>query len=174
MGIKLDEEEPFAYVVNAYDPGGVTGWSLFAVHPIAMEDPGYRVMDNIMWWTAGEFVGPENEQVDQMVRLAASWPSARLVMEDFILQQMNMSRDLLSPVRIASKFEYAVRPRPVITQMPALAKTTITDARLKAMGFWLPGPEHKRDATKHALTRLKIAKDRRIKELAHLASQGQR
>src|SRR3954471_12673433 len=44
------------YQVIALDPGGTTGWSLFQVHPDAMNgDPSIPVFPNIEWWTAGEF-----------------------------------------------------------------------------------------------------------------------
>lgn len=149
-----------SYSVVGFDPGGRTGWAVISVHPEAMTDPDCRVMDNIEMWSAGEFFGPRLSQLDQMIDLCNAWPSARLVCEDFILRRLSPERELLEPVRLAAQLEAGVRPRYVILQQPALALTTITDERLRAMGFWLPGQEHARDATKHVLTWLKRTKER--------------
>jgi len=161
------EDTPDMYVAAAFDTGGITGWCVVGIHPDAMlGDPEIKIMDNIEFWSAGEFTGPEYDQVDEMVELIAAWPSARLINEDFILRKTSMSRDLLAPVRITAALEWAVRPRYWVKQQPELAMTTITDERQKAMGLWIPGKEHARDATKHAFTFLKRQRDRNAKAAA--------
>jgi len=163
------EEE--LYQVIALDPGGTTGWSLFQVHPDAMTgDPEIPVFPNIQWWTAGEFTGTQDKQVDEIVELVESWPQARLVTEQFILRQMNA---LLDPVEINAILRWAVRPRYWVQQQPGLAMSTVTDARQKSWGFWVPGKEHARDAVKHNITYLKRRKEAAVKA-ARLAAAAAR
>jgi hypothetical protein len=149
------------YQVIALDPGGTTGWALFQVHPMAMEgDPGIPVLSNIEWWTAGEFTGKQEDQIDEIIELVESWPNARLVTEQFILRQLNAE---LSPAEINATLRWATRPRYWIPQQPALAMSAVTDARQKAWGFWVPGKPHARDGVKHAITFLKRQKERAVK-----------
>ena len=158
-----DETDPDQYIVLAVDPGGTTGWCVVGVHPDALSgDPEIRILENVEFWTCGQFEGAENDQSDEIVELVATWPSARLVLEEFILRKPSMGRELLSPVRISAVIDWAVRPRYWVRQQPALAMTTITDDRQKDMGLWVPGKEHARDAIKHAFTFLKRQRERQI------------
>jgi hypothetical protein len=155
-----NEEDPTAYQVLAFDPGGTTGWAIFCVHPDAMEgDPEIPIAPNIEWWTAGQFTGGIHEQADEMVELVASWPSARLVTESFKLRQAHAE---LSPVELNAIVSWAVRPRYFVFQNPALAMGMVTDDRQKDWGFWIPGKEHARDAVKHGLTFLKRRKEQAV------------
>lgn len=168
------EDTPDMYVAAAFDPGGDTGWCIVGIHPDAMlGDPEIKVLDNIEFWVAGEFTGPENDQVDEMAELISCWPSARLVIEDFILRKASMGRELLSPVRITAALEWAIRPRYFVKQSSEMAMTTMTDDRQQAMGLWIPGKEHARDATKHAFTYLKRQRERNAKAAA-IAANGRR
>jgi hypothetical protein len=148
--------------ILAIDPGGTTGWAVFAFYHSSFAD----LREGVAFWTCGEFVGPENDQVDELVELALAWPAADIVIEDFILRQFNMDRALLSPVRITAAFSWAMRgtgiaggkwkkgqERTFSLQQPSLAMSTVTDARLRSWGYWdgCPGP-HARDAVRHALT----------------------
>ena len=154
------------YQVIAIDPGGTTGWALFQVHPEAMGgDPELRALDNVEFWTAGQFYGKQDDQIDEILELVHSWPNARLVTEDFILRQLNA---VLSPVEINAILRREVRPRYWVKQPANLALTTVTDDRQKAWGFWVPGQEHARDAVKHAITFLKRRKEIEVKT-AHAA-----
>lgn len=148
--------------VIAYDPGGVTGWSLFSVHPDALTDPECLVLDNVTHWACGEFNGDEYKLVDQMLQLADDWPGAALLTEDFVPQQFNQSRAFLAPVRLNAAFAYEIgRERRVWYQLSSLAMLTITDARLRSLGrYWhdTEGMKDARAATKHALTFLKRLK----------------
>ncbi len=82
-----------------YDPGGTTGWALLSLYPEALT-PGYRILDNVVFWTCGQFVGPSVRQGREMALLAAAWPTAVIGFEDFILRTMRMDRVLLEPVRV--------------------------------------------------------------------------
>lgn len=153
--------DPDNYQVITFDPGGTTGWSIFQVHPEAMQgDPDITVLDNVEWWTAGEFTGPLFRQADEMLELCNSWPAARLVTEDFKLKQLNAE---LSPVELNAILEHNMRPRYFVRQMPSLAMGTVPDDRQKFWGFWIPGRPHARDAVKHNITYLKRRKEQAIK-----------
>lgn len=153
-----------AYQVIALDPGGTTGWSLFQVHPVAMDgDPDIPVLANVEWWTAGEFTGSQDKQIDEILELVNSWPAARLVTEDFHLRQLNA---VLDPVEINAVLRWACRPRYWIKQQAGLAMSTVTDDRQKSWGFWLPGKQHARDAIKHNITFLKRRKEAAVKAAA--------
>lgn len=167
-----------------FDPGGITGWGVFSVHPDALTDPSFRVLDNITHWACGQFVGGEANQVDQMVELARSWPGAAIGCEDFILRKFERGRELLAPVRMNAAFSYAMRRgvtfvrdgrtgehKPEVDrsgyvtihyQQPALAMTTMTDDRLKALGYYerTVGLQHARDAVRHCITFLKRLKEK--------------
>jgi hypothetical protein len=77
----------------------------------------------------------------------------------------------LSPVRLGAKLGY-VRHQGKLAdctlnwQGRTLAKGTATDDRLKAWGYYVPGPDHIRDATRHAITAL-----RRVAQQPDLAAQ---
>lgn len=163
------DAEGAGFQVIALDPGGTTGWSIFQVHPLAMcGDPSIPVMPNIEWWDAGEFTGPQDDQIDQILDLLVEWPYARLVTEDFHLRQVNA---VLDPVEINAILRRETRPRYWVKQQPALAMGTVTDDRQKRWGFWVPGKPHARDAVKHAITFLKRRKEAAVsaeRKLAHL------
>lgn len=167
--VEFETGEPEPFYVLAFDPGGTTGWAVFGVWPEAMSDPAQKLLDSVAFWSAGQFTGDEDDQVDHMIALVEAWPEeGDIVVEDFILRQFTMARDLLAPVRVTAAFKYALRPRTFTRQQPSLAMRSVTDERLKAWGFWTPlkGQEHARDAVKHAVTRLRLLKDQFVKEEA--------
>jgi hypothetical protein len=156
------------YTSLSFDPGGVTGWAIFAVYEVAMRSKDYKILDNIVMWSAGEFVGPMPKQVKEMMELADSWPAAKIIVEQFILRKMTMDPNMLDPVRVTAAFEYALDAgrkrgeptRAIILQQPALAMSTVTDERLAAIGYAerLAGQPHAKDAVRHNLTWLRRAK----------------
>jgi hypothetical protein len=174
-GLFGGEDDADQYVVVALDPGGTTGWCVIGVHPDAMSgDPQVKILDNVEFWTAGQFVGNEDDQCDEVVELIEAWPSARLVTELFTLRSRVTSPEIFALERMNAILRWAIRPRYMVFQQPSLAMTTITDERQKEMGFWIPGQEHARDATKHALTFLKRQRDRQIKAAAGAAREAAR
>lgn len=169
------EDDADQYIVVGLDPGGTTGWCVIGVHPDALSgDPEIRILDNVEFWSAGQFTGPEDSQVDEICELIEAWPSARLVSELFTLRTRVTSAEVFALERMNAIVRWAIRPRYLVLQQPSLAMTTITDERQKAMGFWIPGQEHARDATKHALTFLKRQKQRQTKAAAVSASLARR
>lgn len=172
-GIKpsdTNDDPDETYTAISFDPGGTTGWAVMAVHPDAIENEEYNITDNIVFWSAGEFVGSEDEMADQMADLAKAWDQAKIICEDFVLRKFLSSRELLAPVRVFSKFEHRMWmlpvQRPIIWQPSSLAMSTITDQRLKKMGLYtaLVGKEHARDAVRHNLTWLRRAKQMAIRK----------
>jgi hypothetical protein len=161
--------DPEEYQVLSFDPGGTTGWAVFSVHPEALSgDPEIPVLSNVLWWTAGQFTGSTENQCDEIIELAESWPGARLVTEDFKLRQVNAE---LSPVEINHTIGWALRPRYFVKQNSSLAMSTVTDERQKAWGFWIPGQEHARDAVKHNITFLKRKKQQALVATSNGRSQ---
>jgi len=145
-----------AYQVISLDPGGTTGWSIFSVHPIAMNgDPDIPPLINVEWWTAGEFTGNQDSQCDEIVEMLREWPYARLVTEDFKLRQLNAELD---PVEINAILRHVMRPRYFVLQSASLAMGTLPDDRQKELGLWIPGKQHARDAVKHNVTFIKRRK----------------
>lgn len=167
-----------------FDPGGVTGWAVFSVHPDSLLDPSFRILENVTHWACGQLTGGEFAQVDQMVDLARTWPGAAIGCEDFVLRKFAGGRELLAPVRLNAAFSYAMKRgltserdgrtgerKPAIDrggyvtihyQQASLAMTTMTDDRLKALGYYerTIGLQHARDAVRHNITFLKRLKEK--------------
>lgn len=174
--ITPDSLEPYPvvlmgdYLCAAFDPGGKTGWSLFAVAKKALLDPDEKILANITFWSAGEFSGSESSHAYRMSYLVRSWRVASTIMEDFILRKFTMGRELLAPVRVTAAFMYALehevdpddpypeRYKTVVFQPPSLAMSGLVDGVQREVGLWLPGQPHANDATKHAVTWLRRKK----------------
>jgi hypothetical protein len=156
--------------VIAIDPGGTTGWSVMMVHPDALSEPDVAILGNLEHWSHGQFYGDEDSQAKQVMELVECWPDAAVVMEDFILRRSSKDRDLLSPVRMASKVEFGLkwwpglggirRKMPVFYQ-PTSVLAAIHDGRLREWGFYDEegGMVHARDADRHALYFLRDCKN---------------
>lgn len=162
------------YTTIWFDQGGSTGWAVVSVWVEAVTLPEYSILKNIVAWSAGEFIGSEGSQTDQMMELVKAWEdnADSIGYEDFILRKLLGGRELLSPVRIGARFEdrmYTSGRMGLLApaQMASLAMDTITDDRLKLWGFWPPliGQEHARDALRHCLTYLKRIREASIKGL---------
>lgn len=139
------------------------------VHPDCLRDPDVPILSNIMHHEQGQFEGPELEQADEIIDLFEAWDNAVIVCEDFQLRTIAAE---LSPVRIRAMLELYLHrlsedPRPILLQMPSLAKSTVTDPRLKQWKLYRPGEEHARDSLRHAITFLRrCTKDQRLRKLA--------
>lgn len=85
--------------------------------------------------------------------------------EDFKVNKVNGDEEFLSPVRIGRRVEGMLMAtgrldEEIRWQMPA-RKAEFTDSRLQALGMYTPGPDHRRDATRHALIGRKYALEKR-------------
>ena len=76
-----------------------------------------------------------------------------IAIEDFILRERTMDRNLLSPVRLTSIIRFNLWQsgdlNQVVMQQPSSAKSTITNKRLKDWGLWQRGMPHANDAIRH-------------------------
>lgn len=186
----LSEYEDSA-VILSLDPGGTTGWSIMEIAPEAISDlPEHRgigVVQNILRWKHGQVdcgsrrgdlgtnsaglrnggvsSSGENAGVGEILGLIRNWPTAVVVIEDFILdfKRFSSGRDLLSPVRITSSvvFDLWLQRRDHHLQTPSLAKSTARDEQLKAWGLYTStgGLGHARDADRHSITFAKRASE---------------
>lgn len=193
MTRRVDRAEQACYdgttgdpTVLAFDPGATTGWALMSVHPEALVLPDVRIFDNVHHFAYGQFTGSEFDQVDRMVELVRGWPGAAIVCEDFVMRRFDAGREVLSPVRLSAAFRYACSRGLLVVhsadgslsydiskseigrgsriQQPSLAMTTITDDRLKRLGYYerTAGKPHARDATRHVFTFFKRLKENEI------------
>jgi len=125
----------------------------------------------ILEWEYGEITGDEHDQVMEIARIAVVTQSMdyqvgpALVVEDFTIQINNPTTDpeLLSPVRIAANLDFLsylgrMGDARVVLQNRAIAMSTMTDDRLRAMGYYVAGSDHIRAATRHAITALRRAR----------------
>lgn len=147
-----------------FDPGKVTGWCVVWFDPGVILDRSVPLQSGLLAWKAGFLAGPENVQarvMRQMVKVIGG-PGLCVGAESFVIRQMNMSHEFLSPVRLNARLEFLLddgvqeqdgekRRRFLHFQTPADAKSTLTDGRLRALRMYTPGPEHARDATRHAV-----------------------
>jgi hypothetical protein len=156
--------------VIGIDPGGTTGWARLTV---PRESIYGRAPGEIIEWDFGQFYGPFEDQTHEIARLARETQSLdykigpALIVEGFDIMPSNPTTDqeLLSPVVIAAQLQYAkyrgeLSDARIVVQGRTMAMSTATDQRLKAWGLYHPGAEHARDATRHAITFIRRAKDK--------------
>lgn len=156
--------------VMGVDPGGTTGWALLTVPRACIygDDPS-----QVLEWDYGELHGDENIQVRDLCRIIRGVQNLdyligpAVVVEDFDVPPHAPTTDgsvLLSPVRIAAKLDFAAEAgycgdARVVMQGRAIAKSTMTDERLKRYKYFMDGEgDHIRDAIRHAFTALRRAK----------------
>lgn len=164
LRIEDDEDITAFATITAVDPGGSTGICTVWYWPEGLESGTIPLQHCLMGWQAACLRGSENEQAHQTMR----WISERsieesdVVIEDFILRSAIKGRELLSPVRIGHKIDYNLwrgfkdatgvrRTLEPYWQSANDAKNVVTDARLQSMTMYTPGPDHARDATRHAI-----------------------
>lgn len=166
----MAEWEPSSFpTAIAFDPGGVTGWSVITVHPASLVDPEVAILDNILHWDQGQLTGDEHEQVDAILEMLDLWDGAAAVFEDFHLRTLAAE---LSPVTITHTVSWVLSrqfdpARSMFLQMPSMAMSTATNERLNRWKLYRrDGQEHARDATRHAVTFLRRTKQQATLRLA--------
>lgn len=164
-------------VLNVFgiDPGKTTGWCRMMIpRECLFANKAHlwgKAPSEVLEWEYGEITGHEVDQAIEICRILRTTqgmdykvgPAA--VIEDFTIQINAPTTDpeLLSPVRIGAMLVMCRRLRQMgdthlVFQNRTIAKTTITDERLKALGYYVPGPDHIRDATRIAITALRRAR----------------
>lgn len=126
---------------------------------------------SVLAWQCGMVRGSDDQQADLLLDLASRLGGRGLSVgiESFVVRQLNASEDFLAPVRLRAILQYQLRlglinrgdcvsevdRKKLWSQSPSEAKTTVTDQRLKLWNMYTPGPDHPRDATRHALLHLR-------------------
>jgi hypothetical protein len=150
------------------DPGGTSGWAVIGVHErtVYMDNPG-----RILVHEYGEVTGDETAQVITLMGIASQYHPLIIVCESFTPKKPITSSEYLSPVRIAARIQFCKDTSYTLAkltyQTPSMAMKTATDERLKLGGLYVPGPDHIKDATRHAITFIRRAKqDKALREAA--------
>lgn len=164
LRIEEDEDLTAFATITAVDPGGTTGICTVWYWPEGLADPKTPLQHCMMAWQADGLRGSENEQSAAVISWVAerSIEESDVVIEDFILRSAIKGRELLSPVRIGHKIDYHLwrgfkdatgkrRSMDPYWQSANDAKNVLTDSRLQSLAMYTPGPDHARDATRHAL-----------------------
>jgi hypothetical protein len=157
--------------VLGIDPGDETGWCWLTVLRSAIfgdDDP------SVIEWDYGTFTGPEPGQAIAISRKAREIQSLdyktgpAIVSEQWDIDPSFKSTDpaVMSPVRINAQlellaYENRMGDATLHFQSRSLAFHTYTDERLKRLQLYVPGPDHIRSATRHALMLLRRARERR-------------
>lgn len=152
------------------DPGQTTGitWStpllkgtikeifdrdVITVDEVSCLDPD---VPDILTERSGVKVIAETYREQQAEWILAGIPTTRhfFVYEDFVLAPGHHSseRSGLSPVRVTSLLQGMLVTDQInwVAQSPSMAKSTITNDRLRRWDIWTRGMVHGRDATRHA------------------------
>jgi hypothetical protein len=144
--------------ILAVDPGKITGVSVFWFN---------RKTGKVIAWAETLITHNEHIQVWDLllvVDLLANEGRTDVVYEGFIVHSVKKEESFLSPVRIGEPFAWGVEDRklrgeylyPVeVYKVPPSEMSAMDDNRLKALGHFTPGPDHRRDATRHAMLHLK-------------------
>jgi hypothetical protein len=141
--------------VVAFDPGETTGVCIMSTTPDDLRWPKAGLQNAMKFKTSQIDCTDENRGVNEMLAIAAQYPFAAIVMEDFIIdfKKIDKARHTLAPVRITAKFEFGMNGlrNTFFLQLPGLVKPTCTDERLKIWGLYdRNSGRHARDATRHA------------------------
>lgn len=136
--------------VLALDPGGSTGWAMWRAEKLVNAEGIAEYYNEFT--TSGCFTDPDHhETLIALIELQRT-EVFHLITESFInrpekaTQSELISRDYIGAMTLWCK-QNDVR---LHQQSSALAKTFVTDKKLKAMGYWSTN-KHSRDALRHML-----------------------
>lgn len=131
----------------ALDPGETTGWSLFEAHADC-DDVVTMTMHGQITCT------PLNTGIDRIEHLLKTTQPNFLVYEQYRVYSWKSAThswsELHTPKLIGAIVTVA-RNIPQADQMAQVAKSFVTDDKLREWGYWLPGMRHARDSIRHAL-----------------------
>lgn len=162
--------------VLGVDPGRTTGLCLISIPRASiLGDENGAIMSRHTW----ELTGSMRQQIRNItsvaLRVGMATSPCLIVCEDFDLGGNKLSgsaseADVIIPARMGAALQHAVEcghaDNAVLAfQGRTIAFTTAKDERLKKWGMWDVGSDHKRDATRHAITMI-----RRISSGSVLAS----
>lgn len=144
--------------VLSVDPGKITGVSVFWF---------WRSTGKVIAWAETLITHDEDRQkLDLLgfVDVLAGHGRVDVLVENFTVHSVKKEHSFLSPVRIGQSFRFGVLlvkwsgkyfyPVEVYLVEPS-EMASMNDARLRVLGHYTPGPDHRRDATRHLLVHLK-------------------
>lgn len=160
--------------ILAVDPGETTGWCLAEVHsgkPLEVLSVG-QLNGAELLQEGMDLLYPDSQFAQEravalaLMQIVSEHQVEVLVVEDFVLRQFTtMDRAGIGPAQIAAMLEVWVyeiiasaeaheagvgAEVQMVLQDVASAKRVVTDERLKALGLWVRGLQHARDAIRHA------------------------
>lgn len=151
--------------VLGVDPGATTGVAMLTVprESLLGDAPG-QILTRDSWELTGSLRLQVRQVTSLALRASAFFPCL-IVCEDFDLGGNRLSgaaseANVVLPVVFGGALKYAVTSgqadRSVLTfQGRTIAMTTATDDRLKKWKMYDVGSDHKRDATRHAITAIR-------------------
>lgn len=144
--------------VLSVDPGKITGVAVYWLR----RSRGKWV---VKAWAETLLAGDEHGQVRDLTYFWGElmrFGPVDVVLEDFVVRRIAMEYSFLSPVRIGRAFEWGLwlfRKKqffPYCVQWVSSSEmAAMRDERLKALGHYTPGPDHRRDASRHALLHIR-------------------
>jgi hypothetical protein len=141
--------------VLAADPGGMTGLATWR------RNEGWG--DLVAWAQSSD------EALVEAHMLIASGNFDLVVCESFHIsvQTAKKSQDGIVSIKMWGALEYLCSCYDVEfeTQSPSDAKMFTTDEKLRALGWWTPGLDHPRDATRHVVLALSRRKAIDLRQL---------
>jgi hypothetical protein len=144
--------------IMSVDPGKITGVSVFWF---------WRGTGKVIAWAETLIAHDEDVQcldLMKMVELLAGSGRVDVLIENFTVHSVKKEASFLSPVRIGRAFRFGLLlvkwsgkyfyPVEVYMVEPS-EMSSMDDSRLRSLGHFTPGPDHRRDATRHLLVHLK-------------------
>lgn len=122
----------------ALDPGLTTGWAI-------LHEDGRHESGQLTVWETYRAVEKFCERDSANVLVAEKFTITARTAQ---LSQAPWSLELIG---VARKEAWKLLDTPLVTQTPAQAKGFSSDARLRHLGWWLPGKGHANDASRHLL-----------------------
>ncbi len=147
------------YVMGVY-PGTTTGVAIIGVHQLTIyaDRPG-----KIKFFETWEITGSYTYQAIEVADASREFYPLALVVESFYPAKPITTEESLSPVHVGARIEFCADSHyifaPFFWQTPSMAMETAPDSRLKLWGLYQSGPDHIKNATRHAITFIRRTKD---------------
>jgi hypothetical protein len=128
--------------ILAFDPGGTTGWAFI----------GYEQNTEPVVFESGQIPDGHKGFIEWWNRKVQYLPDTKIVCESFTLRE-GVRGVNLEPCYVIGALE-ALHGDSIVYQSPMYKSFCDNDA-LKALGFYIPGQQHARDAFRHAVAYLR-------------------
>ena len=143
--------------ILAFDPGGTTGWTRVHLYPRGQENSsGARFEEADRSWDGGQFgPGPHHKALYKFLIMERP---LHVVCESFQYRVIQSGGATMPGIRLDSveyigviKLYCELTKTPLFLQTAGEVKPLWTDEKLKKLGLWARGEQHRRDAVRHAL-----------------------